>query len=149
MIKSNIVVAAGKIKKSDEAETSSAEKSSMEAFKLHIGCIDPLSKAIQSMKDCYEDLADDGLKKMLMDCIEGISKIEEALLAKAGEALKSEIVSIRSKSQTGIPSDISTLADQIAGKVQTELPAEATPAPAAVPEQKIASTSEPTHGQKS
>lgn len=143
MLKSNVIVAAGKLKKDEGSDAGPAEKSSMDTFKLHIGCIDPLSKAIQSMKDCYEDLADEELKNMLMGCIEGISKIEEALLAKAGEALKTEIMSIRAKPEAGAAPDITALVDQISGKA----PVAPAAAPAAAGQAPV-TASVSTNGQK-
>lgn len=92
--------------------------SAIELFKLHVGCVTPLSKAIQSMKDCYEDLQDESLKEMLIKCIEDIGKIEDVLLQRASDALKTEIVSIRKdKSSLVQEPSVDMLAGQIAGKI--------------------------------
>lgn len=135
MLEKKIVAVGQKVKKEDSAEAPK-EKSTMEVFKLHIGCIDPLSKAIQSMKDCYADIEDDSLKSELMSCIESVGKIEERLLAKASEALRGEIESIRGGETPDLGGDVASLAAQIAGKAPIAAPAVAkTEAPSVEPQE--------------
>jgi hypothetical protein len=122
-----MVIAESKLRKEDSE--GKKEPTVMDKFKVHIQCIDPLNKALQSMKDCLDDLQDDGLKEMLVKSIESVGLIEEQLLAKAGEALKEQIIAIRggSNDQKGIQD----LANQIAGKTDLISPASDTNIPSA------------------
>lgn len=99
-------------KEKDKKEEKRPSHSDM--VQVYTKCIDPLSKAVTSMKSCKEDLEDADLKDMLCDCVESVAEVQKVLLERAGSAITAEVAELRGPVSDSKEAPITV--DMIAGR---------------------------------